>query len=82
MRARGAGLAASHASLAASAQTRRWADALGFLPTFGPAYVNFYGGPRVFNTFYDEYFKRLDLGLGEGGPARSLAPAWRPFAQG
>uniref|UniRef100_A0A4W4HLX6 C2 domain-containing protein n=1 Tax=Electrophorus electricus TaxID=8005 RepID=A0A4W4HLX6_ELEEL len=40
-------------------------DSLGFLPTFGPCYVNMYGSPREFNTFSDPH-EALNLGKGEG----------------
>ena len=55
----------------------------GFLPTFGPAYVNFYGGPRTFKLVYDDYYKRLDQGIGEGlrGPMeRVLLRTAGPYA--
>ncbi|XP_053112317.1 dysferlin isoform X6 [Hemicordylus capensis] len=38
-------------------------DGLGFLPTFGPCYINLYGSPREFTGFPDPY---LDLNLGKG----------------
>ncbi|KAM4807607.1 LOW QUALITY PROTEIN: dysferlin [Rhinophrynus dorsalis] len=40
-------------------------DTLGFLPTFGPCYVNLYGSPREFTGFPDPY-EELNLGKGEG----------------
>ncbi|XP_062850252.1 dysferlin isoform X3 [Trichomycterus rosablanca] len=40
-------------------------DSLGFLPTFGPCYVNMYGSPREFTTFSDPH-EVLNLGKGEG----------------
>ncbi|XP_075429238.1 dysferlin isoform X4 [Ascaphus truei] len=40
-------------------------DSLGFLPTFGPSYVNLYGSPREFTGFPDPY-EELNLGKGEG----------------
>ncbi|XP_037116037.1 dysferlin isoform X7 [Syngnathus acus] len=40
-------------------------DTLGFLPTFGPCFVNFYGSPREFSTFNDPH-EALNLGKGEG----------------
>ncbi|XP_061664091.1 dysferlin isoform X2 [Syngnathoides biaculeatus] len=40
-------------------------DALGFLPTFGPCFVNLYGSPREFSTFTDPH-EALNLGTGEG----------------
>lgn len=35
---------------------------LGFLPTFGPCWMNFYGSPREFSELPDEYD---DLNLGK-----------------
>ncbi|XP_036072466.1 dysferlin isoform X2 [Oryzias melastigma] len=40
-------------------------DSLGFLPTFGPCFVNLYGSPREFTTFHDPH-EALNLGKGEG----------------
>ncbi|XP_026547706.1 dysferlin-like, partial [Notechis scutatus] len=40
-------------------------DGLGFLPTFGPCYVNLYGSPREFTGFPDPY-EELNSGKGEG----------------
>lgn len=36
-------------------------DSLGFLPTFGPCFVNLYGSPREFTTFNDPH-EALNLG--------------------
>ena len=36
----------------------------GFLPTFGPTYINFYGGPRSYSMMNE--FSDLNEGLGEG----------------
>uniref|UniRef100_A0A8C2DKM0 Dysferlin, limb girdle muscular dystrophy 2B (autosomal recessive) n=1 Tax=Cyprinus carpio TaxID=7962 RepID=A0A8C2DKM0_CYPCA len=38
---------------------------LGFLPTFGPCYVNMYGSPREFTAFSDPH-EVLNFGKGEG----------------
>lgn len=38
----------------------------GFLPTFGPAYVNLYGSMREFEYVAGEHSERLNLGIGEG----------------
>ncbi|XP_055085159.1 dysferlin isoform X2 [Periophthalmus magnuspinnatus] len=40
-------------------------DGLGFLPTFGPCFVNLYGSPREFSSFTDPH-EALNLGKGEG----------------
>uniref|UniRef100_A0A8C3RGE9 Dysferlin n=1 Tax=Cyanoderma ruficeps TaxID=181631 RepID=A0A8C3RGE9_9PASS len=46
-------------------ETERPDDGLGFLPTFGPCYINLYGSPREFTGFPDPY-ETLNLGKGEG----------------
>lgn len=38
---------------------------VGFLPAFGPCYVNLYGSPREFSAFGDPY-EELNMGKGEG----------------
>ncbi|XP_055083337.1 LOW QUALITY PROTEIN: myoferlin [Periophthalmus magnuspinnatus] len=38
---------------------------VGFLPVFGPCYVNLYGSPREFSAFGDPY-EELNFGKGEG----------------
>ncbi|XP_078080638.1 dysferlin isoform X1 [Mustelus asterias] len=38
-------------------------DGLGYLPTFGPCFVNLYGSPREFTGFPDPY---VDMNLGKG----------------
>ncbi|XP_024913615.1 dysferlin isoform X2 [Cynoglossus semilaevis] len=40
-------------------------DSLGFLPTFGPCFVNLYGSQREFSVFNDPH-EALNLGKGEG----------------
>ncbi|KAE8279305.1 Dysferlin Dystrophy-associated fer-1-like protein Fer-1-like protein 1 [Larimichthys crocea] len=40
-------------------------DSLGFLPTFGPCFVNLYGSPREFTAFNDPH-EALNLGKWEG----------------
>ncbi|TKS93062.1 Dysferlin Dystrophy-associated fer-1-like protein [Collichthys lucidus] len=40
-------------------------DSLGFLPTFGPCFVNLYGSPREFTAFNDPH-EALNLGKSEG----------------
>ena len=39
-------------------------DISGFLPTFGPCYINFYGSTREYSDLPDEYD---DLNLGKVG---------------
>ncbi|VDK71593.1 unnamed protein product [Dibothriocephalus latus] len=41
----------------------------GYLPTFGPTFVNLYGSPREFSTLGDKY-EALNLGKGEGAAYR------------
>ncbi|XP_072112884.1 dysferlin isoform X1 [Mobula birostris] len=43
--------------------TRGFDDGLGYLPTFGPCFVNLYGSPREFTGFPDPY---TDMNLGKG----------------
>ncbi|XP_051982464.1 dysferlin-like isoform X2 [Xyrauchen texanus] len=40
-------------------------DNIGFLPTFGPCFVNMYGSPREFSAFSDPH-EALNFGKGEG----------------
>ncbi|XP_051578112.1 dysferlin-like isoform X3 [Myxocyprinus asiaticus] len=40
-------------------------DNIGFLPTFGPCFVNMYGSPREFSAFSDPH-EALNIGKGEG----------------
>lgn len=57
-------------------------DHLGFLPTFGPCYVNLYGSPREFTGFPDPYAE-LNMGkVSQPDPSHSWIPrssslAWR-----
>lgn len=51
-------------------------DHLGFLPTFGPCYVNLYGSPREFTGFPDPY---AELNMGKvSQPAHHLPSIPRP----
>ncbi len=45
----------------------------GFLPTFGPAFVNFYGGPREFEMISGAANERLNKGIGPGCAYRGRA---------
>ncbi|XP_075468898.1 myoferlin isoform X3 [Ascaphus truei] len=54
-------IAASGADMEAGSSEKE----LGFLPTFGPCYLNLYGSPREFTGFADPY-EELNLGQGEG----------------
>lgn len=45
-------------------------DNLGFLPTFGPCYVNLYGSPREFTGFPDPYAE-LNMGKVSTGGRRA-----------
>ncbi|GAA6086331.1 myoferlin isoform X1 [Tachysurus ichikawai] len=42
---------------------------VGFLPAFGPSYINLYGSPREFTGFLDPY-EDLNFGKGEGAAYR------------
>lgn len=69
-----------------SARKPRWAgpsdphlclpvdDHLGFLPTFGPCYVNLYGSPREFTGFPDPY---AELNTGKVSQTGTCSP-WAP----
>lgn len=46
-------------------------DHLGFLPTFGPCYVNLYGSPREFTGFPDPY---AELNTGKVSPPAPHTP--------
>jgi hypothetical protein len=38
----------------------------GFLPTFGPSYVNLYGSMREFELLPGDFSERMNKGVGEG----------------
>lgn len=50
-------------------------DHLGFLPTFGPCYINLYGSPREFTGFPDPYAE-LNTGKVSQTGTQILGPAW------
>jgi len=59
----------------------------GFLPIFGPSWVNFYGAPREHQLFEGEHAEKMNEGLGEGCAYRgrvlielSAGPAPDPLA--
>lgn len=41
-------------------------DGPGFLPCFGPAFLNFYGAPREFHLLSSDHSEELNNGNGEG----------------
>eukprot|EP00052_Salpingoeca_macrocollata_P020806 m.175674 g.175674 ORF g.175674 m.175674 type:complete len:2346 (-) comp21363_c0_seq2:105-7142(-) len=41
-------------------------DGSGFLPTFGPAYINIYGSVREFGVFMSDHAERINKGILEG----------------
>lgn len=47
-------------------------DHLGFLPTFGPCYVNLYGSPREFTGFPDPYAELNTGKVSQPEPPRPL----------
>uniref|UniRef100_A0A8C3E589 Dysferlin n=1 Tax=Corvus moneduloides TaxID=1196302 RepID=A0A8C3E589_CORMO len=58
-------ISAPGGELEGKGNSRELDDGLGFLPTFGPCYINLYGSPREFTGFPDPY-ETLNLGKGEG----------------
>lgn len=47
---------------------------MGFLPVFGPCFVNLYGSPREFSGLPDPYES-----LNYGKVGKPLFPRWPPF---
>ena len=45
----------------------------GYMPQFGPSWVNFYGAPRGFGFFDKKIHEDLNNGLGEGAAYRGRA---------
>lgn len=75
-----AGLSARHLGWAGPSDLRLCLclpvdDHLGFLPTFGPCYINLYGSPREFTGFPDPYAE-LNTGKVSQTGAQILGPAW------